>query len=1129
MHRMTTTTRAVARLAVVSLVVAVLGCAGQQVKPSLEEPQRVEELRLKITKVRNAIEETRATVAKSRGADYQPELYLRLAELLSEEARYHYQLAAEREQDKGGLSNVPQVRVLKNHAIDIYKMMLNRFEGHDLIPRVLFNLGHEHRELGNFAKMRAAMNELIEEHPHSQLRSNALLVMGDYYFDRSKLGKAGRFYRKITRAPLSQVSGLGHYKMAWVEINLGKCESAIGNFEDAIRKSKQWETRHDEETQQTRATRKDIDVRREALVDLTYCYSRERKADGAVAYLKERAYDRATFVAALSRLAKRYRLNDNFEGAILVTREVMRLGPSNRDRIEDARTFYSALKAEGDYANIGEDVQLIADAFTRFYSQTSVRREERERLRKEFEQFVRDLATRAQSKVKLARGEVDSEEAKVSSARNIDPDELGREVAAAYRTYIDTFHRARRLPEMHLNLAQVLGDLGEHLEAGNHALRAATLMDEEGEQQKNALYDAVVFFQDALDKGVGEQHLARISARASLRRAARRLLPYELEDEKDRRVKYAIAQSYYHEGRYLEAIDQLSAVAYEHPNSEEADAAIRLVLDSYDVLNDYDGLRFASKRFLQDDSPASQNLRADINQILKDAQQRKIDNLSLKAAGDRGSELDPLVDFAEQHEGQKMGERALINAFVAARAMGNTSKMYELADKIDQQYPDSDQLPGIYTTVAQMARTRFEFEKAVQFMQRAASVNEDDRVQLIVAAGEIYEQLGRPSEAERRYKRAIEAADGAAQVGMPAGKLASLIERHASADELARKLEPYADTGDPAVLSRLGLAYVAQGRVSDAERAFKTVLESGSGAGVESSARAQYGMAETVYASLRNFSKPEGLKSVQKFISLLEIGQQKYLRAARQGSPVYTAVSLSRLAHMLNYAADRMEQLDLPAGLSAAARQKVEKALEARVNASRSGADDALQTCSEQLWQSKNFSPVVRNCYNDESLGSTLPPFDTVHKGSIGNAPSEIEELRARVSKNPEDVDTLRKLGSAYLEAGNPHAARIAFSEAVSSGGGPKEQNLLGIALFRINSLTDAFQAFAVSAEGGLEAGRQNLAAMLEQNGMPEMADRALEKFPKGEQGGRRLSALRKIRDALPTKSTIASGETTPW
>ena len=49
------------------------------------------------------------------------------------------------------------------------------------------------------------------------------------------------------------------------------------------------------------------------------------------------------------------------------------------------------------------------------------------------------------------------------------------------------------------------------------------------------------------------------------------------------------------------------------------------------------------------------------------------EEISLQAAGEDGGDLTPLLSFAEQQKGTELGERALINAFVAARAIGDTA------------------------------------------------------------------------------------------------------------------------------------------------------------------------------------------------------------------------------------------------------------------------------------------------------------------------------------------------------------------------------------------------------------------------------------------------------------------------
>ena len=85
------------------------GCAKQ--RPPPRDPLPVEIQRARISKVRHAIDETRATLADApEDAPWRAELTLRLAELLSEEARYHWLVAQERE---GG----EQDRILERGAV----------------------------------------------------------------------------------------------------------------------------------------------------------------------------------------------------------------------------------------------------------------------------------------------------------------------------------------------------------------------------------------------------------------------------------------------------------------------------------------------------------------------------------------------------------------------------------------------------------------------------------------------------------------------------------------------------------------------------------------------------------------------------------------------------------------------------------------------------------------------------------------------------------------------------------------------------------------------------------------------------------------------------------------------------
>ena len=1101
MHRLNRRSRRPLALCLVLCLTlgAVGGCASGRAE--VPDPPRVEMLRLQITKVRNAIEETRATIANSRGAPYLPELYVRLAELLSEEARYHYQLAYEREQRASRVLHVPQVRLLKEKSIETYELVLERFPDSPLAPRVLFNIGHEHRELGNFDEMVKVLDRLVDNHEDHPLRYDALLVLGDYYFDQSKLARAKGYYDKIVRGPLYKVSGLGQYKLAWVWVNFGECDKALQNFERAIERSVEYNERargdqggpvnpseveglpDEPNTTPVAGSQQDIDVRREALVDLTYCYSRKRKVKEALPYFRRYAYNRDTYVAALDRLASRYRTIDKFEGAVLTSRELLKLGASDDLRTDDARTLYASLKRLKRYDEIDADMDLISKVVLRSYSRVDMPASSREELLEEFEVYLRDLATSAQEKM----GTIQKEAPKKSFAQRL---------ARGYQIYFDTFPQTDRRAVMLLNMSDVLATAERDMEAGLRALEAGELIAEESERQ-GALYDAIVYFQSSLEREEARGKYERVAARASLRRAADWLLTFELEPDKERRVKFAVAQTYYDEGRFDLAIDKLTAVAYEFPGTDEADAALQLALDAYNTVNDNDGLMMASRRFLAEGSPASDQLKGRIKQVLVAAEQRKLDELSLQAAGEDGGDLSPLLDFADRQKGTDLGERALINAFVAARAIGDTTKMYELADKLAQTYPNSEQLPGIYTTLAQTAIARFEYDRAVRTLAKAAEVNPAQRVQLLVTSGELKEQLGDRDGAAKLYLEAANAAETPAARSRALANYAALLEQTSTAAELEAKLSPWADSGNPELLARLGLAQVAQGKGADAEMAL-TQVQGGGGASPQAQARANYGMAEVLKVTLENYPSPESVDLIQEFIAIVEVTQQSYLNAARQGSPQYTTASFSRLAQMLRDSARRLEQLTMPAELTPAQQKQVRAALEQRVTQLRATADQALAGCAKQLWSNGVLNDIVIQCAKGNPWDKTLVPFDKIKSRGSGAQPSEIDELRERLSKNPEDIEGLREVGVAFLDAGDPHAARLIFARAIQLGGGPLEQNLMGIASHAVGDRAAAFEAFSLAAQGGLGAAKKNLSTMLNEAGLSQMASEVDERYPPG-------------------------------
>ena len=230
----------------------------------------LEGLQQSAKKVDFAIAETKRLIQRSRGATYLPDMQMRLAELYAERARYAWLTVFEKAKARGETSRAveaPEARLLKNLGIGVYERILHEFPDYPRLDEALFLMAHEHRELGEFDSMKKAYERLIEEFPRSQHRIEALLILGDTEFDKGNLPRAELYYNQVLAEPESHVHPLARYKLGWVKVNREDCKGAVKLFEKILR-----DKLLPVGKKQLIATQKSLNIARESLVDIAYCY-----------------------------------------------------------------------------------------------------------------------------------------------------------------------------------------------------------------------------------------------------------------------------------------------------------------------------------------------------------------------------------------------------------------------------------------------------------------------------------------------------------------------------------------------------------------------------------------------------------------------------------------------------------------------------------------------------------------------------------------------------------------------------------------------------------------------------------------------------------------------------------------
>ena len=146
------------------------------------------------------------------------------------------------------------------------------------------------------------------------------------------------------------MSGLAHYKLAWVRVNQTAVATPSKSFESAIQASHRWIHSADKRSKQNarqiqepsiEGTR--FDVRREALVDLAFCYSKERPDKRSEALGVSSRMIEARSSLLLRKVGRRYVILERNEGLRDVSRALRPRSDSSRRR-EDAENLHSAIK-----------------------------------------------------------------------------------------------------------------------------------------------------------------------------------------------------------------------------------------------------------------------------------------------------------------------------------------------------------------------------------------------------------------------------------------------------------------------------------------------------------------------------------------------------------------------------------------------------------------------------------------------------------------------------------------------------------------------------------------------------------------------------------------------------------------
>ena len=1033
---------------------ALVGCASSPpIKPPPSDPttQWVQAGR----KVDFAVTQTKSMIQKARGASYLPDLHMRLAELYTERARYAWLVVYERRRARGDDSRAleaPEARLLKNLSIGVYSRLVREFPTYKRADEATFLMAHEFRELGEFDSMKETYEKLIESYPKSRYRAEAYLALGDHAFDANDLNKAERYYNLVLAAPASHVHSLARYKLAWVRVNRQDCKGAVRLFEQVLRDR----TKPSKDDKVLLSTQKSLNVVRESLVDLAYCYPDVFPDKPAVPYFRDLAASSLDYLAAMRRLVNRFTLKEMSVQAVAALREVMNASPGDDDAIEMARRLYDSLLKGRVFDQPAADVRRMVRVLDARLVDYRMSAEQRKNLENEIEVYTRDLATRAHLAAK---------DAKDGPSISL--------VADAYLAYLDRFDNSPARGEMGLNFAEALLAAHRYYEAGR-AYEEVAAHAGNARAASEARLNAFAAFQKALeDTGLGR--LERAMAWAGIRNLGRQVIAENPSHQAVLGIKISIARSYYESGDYERAAQLFFAVAMQYPTSSEGAAAAHLTLDSLRIADDMEGIGTLGRRLVANTRLGSESLKAELRDIVSKAAQRQVAEVTVTDTGDREAQL---LGMAKRHKGSELGEQAFYNTLLVARSNGEIERFYELGDQFLVEYPQSPKRIDVLSALATVASDSGDLAKAGTYMAGAVAANPTGKeaVERLYTAASIHAVLGEAVAAKeiRNY----------AAVGSPdrVDELLLLLARAGNFAILEDVLGASSLTSSVATFFRGYLAY-QRGDHEDAGRTLARVAydPATSGPAAEVAARARYLLGEISYMQFRNLAaKPDDVVgTVDAKVRLLQVVDRAFASVISSRDARWSMAGISRVADAYAKYAVFLRTLELPTALSAEDAKQLRAAIDSQAADADTRASEARTLCSKKAKDAVIVTEAARSCLLSEPMPDVITMYPQGKTRGSGDPPAAAP-LRKTLLKNPKDVAALAKLAELHLAAGELGVALLLLERAESLA--PKNaevQNLRGVTLQRMAEPQEAADAFekAVAHDSANRSARLNLAA----------------------------------------------------
>ncbi len=689
-----------------------------------------------------------------------PGLLFRLGELYWEESKFYFfeanrkddeKIKAMNAKDDAGIARAESEKAelmakskeFADLAVEKYYLIVQEYKTYERTDEVLYFLGlnlMDSSDDKNQKKALASYKRLIEKYQKSKYLPDAYLAVAEYYFNGSKgkresLEKALENYKNAAKFPENKVYGYALYKQGWCHFNMADYENAMNQFKTVVLYA---ELQGDEEVEGKGKSRKQGLVK-EARGDYVRAYSRgggtPTEAKDRFSKLTKKADDLRLMMKQLANLY--YEDGKDREAAVtfdmlIKERPTAPDAPGFQGKIVDC--VMRAGNKRQTVTQVRRLVKIMDDVLKGNPSMNDKDKKALDEARELSERTISNLAVNWHNEAKKTR------DAETFGFAN-----------EVYADYLTLFPESPKAYDLRFFWAELLNDnLSKYQRAAEEYTRV-TLTDidrlekkvdgnpgKPGKWLNNASYNSILAWDSLLKEmatadagktpsggGDPSKKAAIPPVKQSLLDACERYLKYVEKGEKKVEIAYKAAKIYYDYNYLDEAVARFADIALKYPdykfeNGDRAgEIAANLVLDSYNILQDWVKVNEWAKKFYAEEKLATGKFREDLAKLIEQSSFKLINQLEAK--NEYGKAADAYMTFVQDWPKSDLADKALYNASIDYFNAKMLDRAIEVRKQLIQRYPKSQYVPKTLFALAEGYEAVADFDDAADHYERYAS------------------------------------------------------------------------------------------------------------------------------------------------------------------------------------------------------------------------------------------------------------------------------------------------------------------------------------------------------------------------------------------------------------------------